>query len=132
MSILLLIHCYLKININIITAILLGIILSSNEIYRKKENFQYCNLTNCHQNISNPYFYNPKIMNTIDQSEVPISDGILCRINKNLNKYTQQKNKLNKQYNVINLVKKNITSPDKDYKIQLKSNDLSILIQYQK
>ena len=127
LTILLLIHCYLKININIITTILLAILLVSNEIYRKKEHFQYCNNpTNCHQNTYDPYFYNPKILNSIDQTDVPISDGLLCRLNKNLDKYNQQKNKLNNQYDVINLVKQHITSPDKQSKEQLKSNDLSV------
>ena len=139
LSILLLIQCYLKININIITALLLGILLISNEIYRRKEHFQYCNdPTNCYD----PYFYNPKIINLIDQTEVPISDGLLCRLNKNLDKYSQQKDKLNKQYDVINMVKQNIKlnhqydvintdeqnikSPDNQSNQQLKSNDLSI------
>ena len=72
-----------------------------------------------------PNRHNPKILNSIDQTDVPISDGLLCRLNKNLDKYNQQKNKLNNQYDVIYLVKQNIILPDKQSKAQHESNDLS-------
>lgn len=112
LSILLLIQCYVKSNINIITTLLLGILLISNEIYKKREFFNY-----------NPYLYSPE--GSLDNI-VPISDGVKCIMDKNLKKYQQQKDKLNQQNKIINMIQHNITSDDKKNKALLKDNDLSV------
>lgn len=108
LSILLLIQCYVKSNINIITTLLLGILLVSNEIYKKREFFRY----------------SPEV--SLDNTIVPISDGVKCIMDKNLKKYQQQKDKLNQQNKIINMIQQNIISTNTKNKENIKHNDLSV------
>ena len=126
LTILLLVNFYIKLDIKIITALLLGILLIIHEVYKRKEYFQNCdNPLNCQQNINSLFFNNPELVNSI-QTNIPVSDGVACQINKNVKKYQHQKNKLDEQSELINLVKKNIIYSDKQTNKLIKSNDLSI------
>ena len=101
LSILLLVQCYVKSNINIIITLLFSILLISNEIYKKKELFSY-------------------------NTQVPVSDGVKCLMEKNFNKYEQQKNKLNQQNNLLNAIHQNIMIPNLENSQNIKDNDLSV------
>ena len=127
LSILLLIQCYLKIKINLVTAILLGVLLIINELYRKKESFQNCDdPSRCHQEINmNNSLFNSQMLDS-STTDVPISDGLLCKLDKNLKKYQRQKDKITQQNTIVNMIKKNIISSDNETDSLIKNNDLSI------
>ena len=66
LTILLLVNFYIKLDIKIITALLLGILLIIHEVYKRKEYFQNCdNPLNCQQNINSLFFNNPELINSI-------------------------------------------------------------------
>lgn len=126
LSILLLVNLYIKLDIKLLTSLLLGILLVINELYKKKDTFQDCdNPLLCQQNVNSLFFNNPEII-SFAESNIPISNGVECKINKNYAKYQIQKNKLDEQNEVIDMIKKNIISPDKNTSALIKANDLSV------